>query len=284
MKILETFDEYTGIVKEVKSVCRKPFSNIYYMSNEIKKYIESGRLAYEKTEGGIVLFWDEESFYRVCLYVNEQEKFAIYPKNKKILIRNIYKTGKKEESLRCAEQRLGELGFQKKGTTIGIQGEPFKIFQRCGQIEKYAKALEKKGYRCMEADFSKFGEIETLILDSGIIKDYQLDYRTDDEKRKLERGSYLYMVDGDGQICAASLCFIEGSIAKVDGVAVKPEYKTRGLAPCLTYHRFKWMQDKGVKLVQGWILTNNVPSLRYHRSLGYEFLDKYADEWILEAQ
>ena len=284
MKILETFDEYTGIVKEVKSVCRRPFSNIFYMSDEIKKYIESGRLAYERTEGGIIFFEDEKLYYRVCLYVNEQEKFMIYPQNKKILIRNIYKTKEKGESLQRVEQRLGELGFQKKGTTIGIQGEPLKIFQRCDQIGKYAKALEKKGYRCLEADFSKFREIEAMILDSGIIQDYQLDYRTDDEKRRLERGSYLYMVDGDGQICAASLCFIEGGIAKVDGVAVKEKYKTRGLAPCLTYHRFKWMHDKGVRLVQGWILTNNVPSLRYHRSLGYEFMDKYADEWILEAR
>ncbi len=284
MKILETFDEYTGIIKECKSVHRNLFSNIYFMSDDIKNYIELGRLGYEKTEGGVIFFWDEELFYRACLYVNEKEKFIIRPQNKKILVRNIYKKEETEGRLQCIGQRLEELGFQKAGTTIGIQGDPRKIYQRCEPMGKYAAVLEKKGYQCKEADFSMFQEIETMILDSGIIKDYQMDYRTDEEKKKLEKGSYLYLTNKDGQICAASLCVIKRGIAKVEGIAVKEDYKGRGLAPSLTYERFRWMRDKKIRLVQGWILTSNVPSLRYHQSLGYEFINKYADEWILGTQ
>lgn len=282
MKRLETFNEYTNIIKEFKAVCRKPFSNIYYMSSDIKGYIESGRLFYEKEESGIIFFLDENAYYRAWLFVNENGEFTISPQDKKILIRNIYKCGEKEKGLQIVERRLEESGFRKAGTTIGIQGEPVKLFQRCEKIKKYAEAMEKKGFRCMEADFSMFGEIEKIILDSGIIKDYQLDYRTDEEKKRLEKGSYLYMTDGDGQICAASICVVEDGIAKGAALAVKEEYKRQGIAPCLTYHRFKWMRDKEVRFVQGWILTSNIPSLKYHQSLGYEFMDKYTDEWILD--
>lgn len=284
MKKLQSFEEYTDIVKEFKSVCKKPFSNLYYMSDDIKKSIKLGRLAYEETEGGIVFFRDEELYYRACLYLNEKKQFAINPQDKKILVRNIYKTKEKEQRLQIVERGLEEGGFRKAGTTVGIQGETYKIYQKCKPMRKYAEALEKNGYRCIEASISMYQEIEEMIINSGIIKDYQLDYRTDEEKKKLEGGSYLCIVDGDGKICAASLCVIEGGIGKVDGIAVREDYKGRGFAPSLTYHRFKWLSEKRIQLVQGWILDSNMPSLRYHRSLGYEFIDKYADEWIMEAR
>ncbi len=282
MEKLKTFDEYTNLIKEVKSACKKPFSNIYYMSRDIKNYIGTGRLSYEKVSGGVLFFLDEELYYRVWLYIDEKAKFIICPQDKKMLVRNIYKSGEKEESLQCIDHRLEESGFQKEGTTIGIQGELQNLLQKCEKIKKYAEAMERKGFRCVEADFSMYGELEAIILDSGIVKDYQLDYRTEEEKRKLEKGSYLYIADADGQICAASICIVENGIANGVALAVKEEYKRQGIAPYLTYHRFQWMRNKEVRIVQGWILTSNVPSLKYHQSMGHKFLDRYADEWVLD--
>ena len=284
MKKLESFDEYKNIIKDYRLVCKRPFSNVYFMPDDIKRYIELGRAGYERSESGIIFFFDEETYYRTCLYVNERGKFTISPQKKRVLIKNVYQQGEKDEKLLCAESRLAELGFKKIGTSVAIQGEPQKLFQRCKHMKKYAEALEKKGYRCIEAGFSLFEEIEAIIVESGIIKDYQLNYRTDEEKQKLERGSYLCMMKDEHQICAVSACIIEHDIAKGVAMAVKDNYKMHGLAPILTYYRLKWLCDHDINCINAWILTDNEPSLRYHQSLGYEFPNKYVDEWILEKE
>ena len=77
--------------------------------------------------------------------------------------------------------------------------------------------MEKKGYRCIAADPSLFDEIDKIVVDSGVIKDYQIDYRTYEEKKNLEKGSYLCIVDSNNQICAVSVCVIKDGVAK--GVA-----------------------------------------------------------------
>ncbi len=284
MKKLESFDEYKNIIKDYRLICKRPFSNVYYMPNDIKRYIELGRVDYERSESGIIFLFDEETYYRACLYVNERDKFVISPQKKRVLIKNVYQKGKKEEKLLCTESRLTELGFKKVGTSVAIQGDSQKLVQRCKHMEKYAEAMEKKGYRCIEADFSLFNEMEAIIVDSGIIKDYQLNYRTDEEKKNLERGSYLCMMKDEHQICAVSACIIEHGIGKGVAMTVKEKYKMRGLAPILTYYRFKWLCDHDINFIHAWILTDNEPSLRYHQSLGFEFLNEYADEWILDKE
>lgn len=283
MKKLESFDEYRNLVKEFKQVCKKPFSNMYYMSNDIKRYIELNRAGYEKSESGIVFFFDEENYYRACLYVNERDKFAIFPQKKKILVKNAFERERKDERLQCVESRLAELGFERVGISVGMQGEVQTILQKCERVKKYVSALEKKGYQCIMADFSLFKEIESIVLDSGIIKDYHLDYRTEEEKRKQKNGSYLCIINDKNEICAVSICEVEGGIAKGVALAVKEEYKMLGLAPVITYYRMKWLYDNGIKFSQGWALTSNEPSLQYHKRLGYTFQNKCIDEWILNV-
>ncbi len=31
-------------------------------------------------------------------------------------------------------------------------------------------------------------------------------------------------------------------------------------------------------------MVENKPSINYHQSLGYEFVDEYTDEWILKGE
>lgn len=285
MKKLESFDEYKNIIRDFRSVCRRPFSNVYYMPDDIKRYIALERAGYEKTESGIIFFYDEETYYKACLYVDEKEEFTIPPQKKRVLVRNVFEKEKKDEKLQCIENRLTESGFKKAGTSVAIQGESEKLSQRCKHMEKYAEALKKKGYYCVAADASMAEEIEALMLDSGIIKDYQLEYKSDEEKKRMiNRGCYLCMVNRDNQVCAGGICDSKDGISQGVGVVVKEKYKMQGFAPVLAYYRCKWWDKNDIKLAHAWILTDNNPSLMYHRSLGYEFTNMYADEWILDIQ
>ena len=148
--------------------------------------------------------------------------------------------------------------------------------------EKYEKEIEKKGYCCIEAEYSLFDKIEKIIVGSDILEDYHIISRTDQEKKELEKGSYLCILNEKKDICAASIAVINSGIAQAEEMVVKDEYKMRGFAPILTYQRLKWLDSKNIQKIEGWILTHNESSLRYHRKLGYHFTDKYVEEWVLE--
>lgn len=285
MKKLESLAEYKNIINEFKSVCKRPFSNLYYMPNDIERYIELGRARYEKSESGIVFFFDEETYYRACLYANINEKISIDCQDKKVLVKNVYQEGKKRENLLCAERQLEELGFEKVGVSVKYQGEVPQMFQSCKQMEKYVEVLERKGYHCRVPDASMIEEIETIIFESDVIKDYQLDYWTNEEKKRgLENGFYLCIVNADNQICAAEICKLDDDISEGLALAVREKYRMHGLAPMIVYHRFSQLYHREIKRMQGWILTDNEPSLRYHKSIGYKFTNEYADEWILRGK
>ena len=197
----------------------------------------------------------------------------------------MYRTREKKTALLSVQNHLQELGFKQQETLVRIQGDSQNIFSQCKIIEKYVKEMKEKGYRCIAPDFSRFDEIERIIMDSGTIKDYQMIYRTPEEKRLLEEGTYLCIVNSSDEICAGGVVDVDIAkrIVREGAAAVKTEYKMKGLAPILSYYRYKWLCDKNIPTIQGWISIYNETSLRYHRSLGYCIMDKYVDEWLLDV-
>lgn len=285
IKELRSIEEYKNLLKEFRTVCRRPFSNIYFMPEDLERYIDMGRASYEKEEYGIILFLDEDRYYRACLYVDEKQKFEIPARDKRILVRNIYRTRQKNDGLEAIRERLKILGFKQEGTSVQIQGNPNELLLNFKSIEKYAKEMEKRGYWCIIPDFSRFKEIEDMIIESGIIKDYHIIYRTEEEKKALTPGTYLCMVNNRYEICAASILNInlmEG-ICQDGIIVVQEKYKMKGFAPIMAYQRYKWLCNNNIQNIQGWILTHNEPSLKYHKSLGFRFIDKYSEEWLLDV-
>ena len=274
--------EYKELTEDFRSICRRPFSNIYLMSDDIKRFIELERVSFEKSDYGLIFYFDEDTFYRVCLYVDEKQLFEIPSRDKKLLIRNVYRTKKKDVKLSYVEERLQSLGFKQEGTTAQIEGNPQELIANCKVIEQYAKKMERMGYSCIIPDISCYEEIEDMILESRVIKDYHMTFRTKEEKRNMEKGSYLCIVNEKGELCAAIIADIDVDIAQIEALAVKEEYKIRGLAPILDYKIFKQLCERKIGLVQGWVELDNDDSLRYHMSLGYRFAGKQANEWILE--
>lgn len=282
MQLLESYNEYKYMVREIREKYRRPFSNVYFMPADMERYIRLGRVGYERTESGILLYFDEERYYRVCLCVDEREPFVIERQNKKVLVKNVFFKGEKRESMQRVEQQLEELGFEYKGTSVKVKGELKKIFQRCKRVERYADALDKRGYRFMEADASMTEKIEAIILDSDIIKDYQLNFWTVEEKKEMaEKGCYSCILDENNKICGGGYYITQGDTAIGIANAIKEEYKRHGLAPVSLYHAVQRLHKKGITKAQGWILLSNKPSIKYHQSLNYEFTDEHADEWIL---
>lgn len=281
MNRLKDIEEYKILVREFRKEHKSFYSNFYFMPKDVERYISLGRVEYENNEEGLFFYFDEEKYYRVCMYVEAEGAFNISRRDKKLLVRNIYRKNQQDEKLVEFEKNLKRNEFDLVGTSFQIQGRMSEIWQNCSRLEKYVLAMEKKGFRCVEADYSLYKEIEDLILASDIVKDYQMSYLTEQEKQMMIPGSYLCILDKQNQICAASIAYAHDGVARDGVIAVKEEYKMMGVAPMLAFRRLKWTFENKVDFGQGWILTDNDASIRYHKSLGYQWTDKYANDWIL---
>lgn len=282
MDKLIDIEEYKMLLKQFRKEQETFFSNLYFMPRDMERYISLGRVECDKKDEGLFFYFDEESYYRVCMLVGTGQAFNISRRDKRILVRNVYRKKEQDEKLRKYEENLERNGFELVGTTFQVQGIPKELQQNCSHLEKHVLLMQNQGFRCIEADYSNYKELEDLIWDSSIIKDYQINYLTDQEKQVMTAGSYLCVLDKQDQICAANVVFVSDGVVRNSATAVKEEYKMKGIAPLLAYQRFKWYCDHKIDLVQGWIMVNNDASIRYNKSLGYRSTGKYANEWILE--
>lgn len=272
-------------MKEARAANRVSFTNHYFMTPDIERYIALGRMYYENVAGGILFIFDEEKFYRVCLYVDAAQPFGIPALDKKALIRNIYRTGQKPASWNALEDNLLRNGFCRTDVVLQAQVDCAMAVQNGGKIEKYKQMLCAKGYQCVAADESMLGEAEALIRDAAQIKEHHLDYRSDAEKcGDLKNGAYLCIVDGGGHICAASVALVKNDMAYGAAIAVEEPYQMSGFAPVLSYERCRRLSERGIRFLAGWILEDNEASIKHHKSMGYTFTGHCADEWILEAK
>ncbi|MGN0375532.1 MAG: GNAT family N-acetyltransferase [Butyrivibrio sp.] len=283
MERLVNFTEYRELIKEVKASGNKVFSNIYSLPAEMKEYIKAERMYYEKCAAGVIFYLDEGKYYKVYLCVDEQKEMKILPKEKKLLIKNVYNKCQSIQTENLLEHSLLKNGFYKAGVVLQVRAECSVVMKKSSKIDKFVRMMNRNGYYCISADQSMQKEIEALIDHDSIIQDYHIEYRTEEEKYKdIEQGLFLCIVDKQKEICAASIATIQNGIAEGVAIAVREEYKMNGFAPVLTYERCKRLYDQGVYFINGWILENNDASIKYHKSMGYQFTGHCADEWILE--
>lgn len=283
MERLDGMEEYKKLIKGAKSGCNNPFSNIFFWTKDLEGYIKDGRLYYEENHAGILFFLDEGNYYKMSMYVDMSTHFSVASREKKILLRNMFK--EKKEDWKSVESTLGENGFYHAGSVLQIQADVKEVSEKSDKVKKYISFMNKKGYRCVAADEDMYAEVKDLIARSPIIKDYHIDYRTPKETvEDLAQGACLCIVDEQGHVCAGSYAFINNSIAEGVAIVIDEQYKMNGFAPVLTYERCRLLSERGIKYLRGWVLTDNDASLKYHKSMGYQSTGIYADEWILNKK
>ncbi len=200
------------------------------------------------------------------------------------MVRYVYRRKDAEVTEQKFSGILSANSFHKGATSVEVRKTIENNEEKRKKVEKWVRKMEDQGFSCVYAEESQFQEIEEMFCASGVIKDYQIAYRTPEEKSALEKGSYLCILDKEGNMCAASFCAIVNGITTGGALVVKEEYKMRGLVPMCSYYRTQWLKKHNVVCSQGWVETDNMPSIWLHKSMKYEFRDRYADEWILDAR
>lgn len=284
MEALSSLDEYKSILREGRTCSRGGYNNMYLDITSIKRYLSLGRIYYELNDAGLMLFTDEEQYYRMYLQCNPQGAGSINAQDKPILIRNIYKVSGKPDILGQMEDALEKQGFTLYDQSVQILAQPLMMEDTVHKKYDMAMSFLKRAkIDIIYANETHLDEITSLRNAEPELKPYHFFYQTREEMlQDIEKGYYRCAVNENGEICAAQHFTVENGTLQGDWLAVKEEYKVKyGIGTAMAYHSFLYAIEKEIPNYYGWIVRDNVKSLKYHSAIGYTISEKLADEWLL---
>lgn len=278
---LTSFEQYKIMLKDAKKRFRGGFSNIYYLPEQIKRYIKFGRIEFLENCNGLFLLVDEDKYYRLSMMTLNPGEFRLPNLKKPVLIKNVYKSNTENEKYEYVIKWLKKQGFISDSTFVQIQGNPRTMLKDLSFIEKRKQSLEKMGFYIGSPTIDMLREIDILSYNADFLNYYQFDYRSDEERINLiNEGGYIIVKDKNNKLCGVSLAEVSNGIADGLEIVVAPEYKMQGIAPILSYERYKWLDKIGIEVIRSYVRIDNERSKKYHINLGFEYRDVFVDYWI----
>lgn len=284
MEKIESIEQYQQLRKDVQGKYHRVATNNYMFPPQVERYISLGRLYADTFEAGVVFYTDEDTHYKAYFSVSAEVPFRILPKDKPVYMRNIYTEGKKKADLLQVEKSLTDSGFQCMNTSAYVVGNPEIALAKINKSYQNAeKILKKNGFQLMPLPIERLDEFIELQKHMDMIPFYELSYHTKAEyTEEIEAGHILCVVDQNGKICACRHHYEEANSLSGWNY-VEPEYqKAYGIAVVLTHSVLEYAKNHNNMSVHGWILINNVDSIKYHKRLEYVWTSRMSDEWLLE--
>lgn len=124
MEKLESWEKYKELLMEVKQRGVTQFTNNYLDVDAVKRYIGLGRMEYE-LDGGLYLYTDEGSFYRLYIQCGEGS-IKSQKRDKPVLVRNVYREGNKNAAQQEVEEQLRRQGFSTYSRSVQILAIPLE--------------------------------------------------------------------------------------------------------------------------------------------------------------
>ncbi|MCH5275689.1 MAG: hypothetical protein J1E65_07600 [Lachnospiraceae bacterium] len=284
MKKISSLEEYKTILKEGRLRCKGGFNNIYLGMEAVSRYLSLGRIYYELNDNSLILYTDEEVYYRIYLLCSLHGSLRISAQDKPILNRNIYIDSDKSDSLIQIEDMLRQQGFELYDQSVQALAKPLEMEETVRTKYDASMAFLKRiPIDIVYANEKQLDEIISLRNAEPLLKPYHFSYQTREEMlRDIEKGFYKCAINAKGEICAAQHYTVENGTIQGDWRAVKEEYKVKyGIGTAMAYHSFLYAIDRKISNFYGWIVRDNVQSLKYHEAIGYTIGNKFADEWLL---
>lgn len=280
MKKLRDIETYGTLISDMRKKGVK-FTNNNIFSDDIKRFIELERIKYYDSDHCLIFFLDEEKYYRLLFHIDPGQPWELPDLDKPALIRTRFIRDKKKPDLLKLEDQMREKGFVLKDTNVflTLDSVPLReIHERNYQRSK--KILEHQNLRIIRPDYSYYDQIKALVEGQDMIKYYHIPYQTEDEiKAVFEEKNYVAIVNENDELLAYTGGHLENGKRYADAMIIKEEYKLHGFAPILvyycTYSRFSDVRKTSVNL-------ENAASIKLHKKLGWNFTNKYMENWLLE--
>ena len=285
MQQVQSLEEYRSLVKKVKSEHKAVSSNCFMFPDAVQRFIDLGRFYAEEMNAGVFFYSDEENYYQAYYYLDPEAELTLAPKDKPVVVQHLYAAGAKKDKLVKTEEQLSRAGFVFDNRMRQVTVDPETGIQKTQALGRFVrKMLADKGFRFCAATEDMIPQIEELQRITPEIPYDQIPYFTVDEFNEDAKNGFITVIlDRDDRVCAVRRAYLDGNT--IHGwVIVKPEFKSiNGMGLALSEISMHLAKEKHYKIC-GWIDEENVASQKYHAKIGYTYLDKYTERWVLPAR
>ena len=265
MEQIRSVEEYKEAVRSNKQRLTAVMKNAVLMTNAIAGYISRGKLFRETCDNGLLLFLDEEAYYKLYYFWEEGKPLIGLRREKPVLVEELSSRGSRDEEIREREPFLFGGGFEYKKNNLQVEFLPGS--DDCGlmrEAEERRSRLEASGIALRYGEEKDMPEITKLwreYLDMTDIPGEHL-HLTEDDK-------VLCAVDPSGRI--VSTHWWRNTVSSSEGrhTVTHPDFYRRGLASALLTEWCADARKQGIRRCSTWITDTNHRSLAMYDKLGF---------------
>lgn len=268
------YEEYLRLSAAFRASHGKTSGNLYMLPDEMKRYIELGRMYAYTDENGLYLLCDEGKYYQLHMSASGSCRNVPFPKDKPVVARIIYKD-ETESAFLAVSAFLEEAGFNRRDITVEMRLKPAELKPELSAgYEAARRFVERRGFSAFTADYSRKDEIDALR--ESALDPLHFRYETEEEEqREYNLGRFNCIADSEGRIIATHRYEVFGKRATGHVIAVEEKYRRMGLAPLLVYGFLTALAEEGVvQNVNCWVISDNEPSLQMHGRIGFKLTGK----------
>lgn len=264
MMKVESFDQYSHLIKEFQRQYGKSDTNCFFMAKEIDEYIGKEKLSYAESNGGLYFFVDEEEYTRLYFFLEKHSLPEKIKPEKTCILDFVYRNGRKPSDL---EDLLA------KWRTVGYKD--YHLYQRMtlrktDLYDNFSNStLPEKKFTFQNGDLNLADDILELWKTG-------LDERSTPlpDKRelinKIENREVFCITSITGELCAAIQFLFNGATCLLQHLAVSEAFKRKGLGESLFMYAIDTAFEKGVKVCNLWVDVENTPAISLYRKCGYK--------------
>lgn len=256
MKKIKFFQEYLDIISEAQEKRLKNL-NCYLMPQDIQFLIQKERLFYLKNENIIEIIEENDNYYKVCFYSNENLKFLSFVSEKPILIDLPY-SGEKNQRFYDLENMLLREGFVLNAESSRMIKRDFshkeiddKIFQDYSIAHMKETDIEK----VMKIWKDNFDDIQNLLYSKEELKEH-----IDD----------IYVCkDKLGNIVGVMEIVISGKNGWIQKIAIDKSFQGKGLGTIMEIFYINTCKTLGIKNLLLYTIDDNLQAQAFHKKFGF---------------
>lgn len=279
MERIESIEQYKEILKKYKKVARNGLNNNFLTIESVERYITLERIFCEEYEEELLIYTDEEFYYKLHYMGKAIPQKIVGRHEKPVLLRFIYMSETEKEAwARCARS----LGLKKYDYTLQILANICENDNLEEKLERALRFVNRFGIKITYASTNMLNEIMALRDAEPLLDRYSFNYETDVEIcEDIKNNYYRVAVTDKGEVIAAQHYTIQNGILIGDWLAVKEGYKDKyGIGAAIAFHSFDYAKVNSIKLYYGWVDGENLNSIQYHKSIGYNMTGKKSEGWL----
>ncbi len=248
-------------------------TNCIFEPGEVDRLLRRGSLYAGECGSGAYLLDDEGDYYRVHFFFAVDEPVDFAPMDKPVLV----------ESLVRGERGTVLEEMQRKWLLAGFEPHIVDLKMHLN-LEGYAPGPTVVENRAgiFAARPAVAGDADAILsiwdaaldhLNSAIPGRAELLY-------EIERGN-IFVMDRDGEVCAANKMVIRGGMVSTWLGAVKSQYRRMGLSTAMKQLIYKVALERGIASCYTWVDRENIASVSALKKLGFCYLGERTEGFIL---